>query len=72
MRLARIQDLQSRLALCHQQLTEEWQTIRKDMIHGATVEDGPIRAFLKYSFRFAHDPRSRQRKPQMVTTLVVR
>lgn len=72
MRLARIQELQSRLAFDRKQLAQEWQTLRQEMIGGATVEVGPIRAWLKSSLRYVQVRGSRKRQARTYTTLIVR
>ncbi len=72
LRLARIQELQSRLAFMQEELNQEWQSLRRDMLRGAKVETGPIRAFFKYSLRFVRSPRSEVREVRDYKILVVR
>jgi hypothetical protein len=46
-RLAEIQQLQSEIAVLQNRFSEEWSKLRKELIRGIPVEQGPIRAFLK-------------------------
>jgi hypothetical protein len=50
-RLARVEELQSRIAFERRELKEEWRGLRKLMLEGSEVELGPIRAWLEYSMR---------------------
>ncbi len=68
-RLARIQELQSRLAFEHRELIEEWKRIRSEMLAGAKVQPGPIRAWLQYSLRYT---KRGSRKAKHHTKLIVR
>lgn len=65
-RLAQIQELQSRLAFERSKLDEEWKTLRKEMMDGAEIELGPIRAWLEYSIRLT------KRGACHVTTMFIR
>lgn len=50
-RLAHIQQLQSDIAELGRQLTKDWNRLRKEILEGATVENGPMRAFIRKSGR---------------------
>lgn len=49
LRLARVQQLQSELAYYQEELKKEWKLLRREMLKGAAIERGPIRAFLRAS-----------------------
>lgn len=47
LRLAHIQQLQSDIMELHRQLSKESAQLRKELLKGALVESGPIRAFFR-------------------------
>jgi hypothetical protein len=71
LRLARIQDLQSRMAFTHAELRREWREVRKQLMVGAQVETGPLRAWLEYSVRVIKKP-GQAKSMRTHTTLIVR
>ena len=50
-RLARIHQIQSTLSYYQEQFKMEWQAVRREMLQGALVEPGPLRAFWKKTKR---------------------
>lgn len=71
MRLARIQQMQSDIAYLKMQLSEEWRLVRAELLGGAKVEKGPLRAWIKFTLRFGRGesidtPRSKPVKTMMV------
>jgi hypothetical protein len=69
-RLARIQELQSRLAYEHNEFMQEWRVLKRQMLGGAEIERGPIRAWLQHSLRVVK--RRGRRESKTYTTLKVR
>lgn len=51
MRLARIQHLQAEVAFYEMELAKEWESVRTDLLGGASVEKGPLRAWIKCILR---------------------
>ena len=51
LRLARIQHLQSEVAYMQGELGKEWDAVRRDLLEGAIVEKGPLRAWIKCILR---------------------
>src|SRR5438309_10978070 len=51
LRLARIQQLQAEVAYLQMQLSKEWDGVRNDLLQGAIVEKGPLRAWIKCILR---------------------
>jgi hypothetical protein len=47
LRLAHIQQIQSDIADLHRQLSREWKQLRKEIAAGATIQSGPLRAFIR-------------------------
>lgn len=68
-RLAEIQDLQSRIAFDKEMLSRKWSLLRHDILKGASIEKGPIRAWLENRLQFSRKP---NRKKKIRTRLVVR
>jgi hypothetical protein len=48
-RLAHIQQLQSDIAELNRRLTKDWDKLRREILGGAYVEPGPMRAFIRRS-----------------------
>jgi len=46
-RLAKIQELQSRAEFSKHELLKEWQDVRESLLKGARIEHGPIRAWIE-------------------------
>lgn len=53
LRLARIQQMQADIAYMQMELQREWDAVRKDLLSGAAVEKGPLRAWIKCTLRLA-------------------
>jgi len=71
-RLAHIQEMQSRIGYEQSKLSDEWARVRKDMIAGATVEPGPIRAWLAVTMRFIRRRGQLARTAIQVKKLVIK
>lgn len=51
LRLARIQQMQSDLAFLKTELAKEWDSVRRDLLQGAIIEKGPLRAWINCILR---------------------
>ncbi len=73
LRLARIQQMQADAAYLQMELDREWESVREDLLRGAMVEDGPLRAWIKctlelnrYTGRLTESRKRHLRKRLMV------
>jgi hypothetical protein len=71
-RLAHIQELQARATISHSTLSESLKTLRRELLAGAQVEDGPLTAWLQTSLRMVKKRKSTLREAVKVTHLLIR
>lgn len=72
LRLARIEQLQSDIAYLQMELLKEWQSVREEILGGAAIEKGPLRAWLRTTMRMVRDRTTRKNEWRVSRTLVVR
>jgi hypothetical protein len=69
LRLAEIAELQSRIAYSKEQLSRAWASVREDLTKGASIESGPMRAWLESRIRVS---RTGKKRKYTRTRLIVR
>src|SRR5438477_456078 len=62
LRLARIEQIQADIAYLQMELFKEWQSVRAEIMGGAGVEQGPLRAWLRTTLRMVRDKATRKKE----------
>lgn len=72
LRLAKIEQLQSDIAYLQMELLKEWQAVREEILGGAVIEKGPLRAWVRTTMREVRDKDTHKNEWRVSRTLVVR